>query len=200
MWPTLIMRSSLRRELRWPLRLALGGGAAAGVTGTAVLWPGDTQCSTAVAAPRAQYSFLDRTAGHMLTKSRTSAVRTSAVKTTSGWSFEEVVGGDGRADAHYDESNPALAVAAAVRRLLPERIILVRHGESEANVAGGHTLLRHKPDNMIELTEKGSEQAQVRGTRWRASMIPIARNRSMLSHSLHGPGCVARRSATGSRR
>lgn len=63
----------------------------------------------------------------------------------------------------FDESDPALAFAAAQRRLLPKRIILVRHGESEANA--DQSLLRHKPDNLIELTAKGSEQALAVGQR-----------------------------------
>jgi hypothetical protein len=63
----------------------------------------------------------------------------------------------------FDETDPALAFAAAQRRLLPKRIILVRHGESEANA--DVSLLRHKPDNLIELTAKGSQQALAVGQR-----------------------------------
>ena len=63
----------------------------------------------------------------------------------------------------FDESNPALAFAAAQRRLLPKRIILVRHGESEANA--DVSLMRHTPDNLIELTAKGSRQALAVGQR-----------------------------------
>ena len=63
----------------------------------------------------------------------------------------------------FDETDPALAFAAAQRRLLPKRIILVRHGESEANA--DVSLLRHKPDNLIELTAKGSRQALAVGQR-----------------------------------
>lgn len=63
----------------------------------------------------------------------------------------------------FDETDPALAFAAAQRRLLPKRIILVRHGESEANA--DHSLLRYKPDNLIELTAKGSQQALAVGKR-----------------------------------
>jgi hypothetical protein len=37
------------------------------------------------------------------------------------------------AECAFDASNPALAAAAAARALLPTRIILVRHGESEAS-------------------------------------------------------------------
>ena len=66
----------------------------------------------------------------------------------------------------FDQSNPALAAADAQRRLLPKRIILVRHGESEANA--DHTLLRTKPDNLIELTAKGSSQARAVGRRIKA--------------------------------
>lgn len=70
---------------------------------------------------------------------------------------------DGESEVVFDENDPALAFAAAQRRLLPKRIILVRHGESEANA--DHSLLRHKPDNLIELTAKGSQQALAVGQR-----------------------------------
>lgn len=46
---------------------------------------------------------------------------------------------------------------------LPRRIILVRHGESEGNA--DHTLYRTKADNLIELTDKGSQQALQAGNR-----------------------------------
>ena len=40
---------------------------------------------------------------------------------------------------------------------MPERIILMRHGQSEANV--DHSILATKPDNLIELTSRGRAQA-----------------------------------------
>ena len=40
----------------------------------------------------------------------------------------------------------------------PKRIILTRHGQSEANV--NHEIYTHIPDNQISLTEKGMEQAE----------------------------------------
>ena len=43
----------------------------------------------------------------------------------------------------------------------PKRIILIRHGESEANV--NLKFFANKPDYAIELTEKGREQAFVAG-------------------------------------
>ena len=46
---------------------------------------------------------------------------------------------------------------------LPSLVILVRHGESESNA--DHTLWRTKPDNMIELSEKGIKQAKRAGQR-----------------------------------
>lgn len=46
---------------------------------------------------------------------------------------------------------------------LPRRIILVRHGESEGNA--DQTLYRTKADNLIELTEAGSQQALAAGER-----------------------------------
>ena len=47
------------------------------------------------------------------------------------------------------------AMLASAWEQMPERIILLRHGESEANVDS--TILAHKADNLIELTEKGRE-------------------------------------------
>jgi broad specificity phosphatase PhoE len=66
----------------------------------------------------------------------------------------------------FDENNPAFAITAATRRLLPTRLIFVRHGQSEANA--DHSLLRTKPDNLIELTDKGLAQAQELGKRIKA--------------------------------
>eukprot|EP00747_Dinoflagellata_sp_TGD_P089960 gnl/TRDRNA2_/TRDRNA2_164513_c0_seq5.p1 gnl/TRDRNA2_/TRDRNA2_164513_c0~~gnl/TRDRNA2_/TRDRNA2_164513_c0_seq5.p1 ORF type:complete len:588 (-),score=78.22 gnl/TRDRNA2_/TRDRNA2_164513_c0_seq5:463-2226(-) len=62
-------------------------------------------------------------------------------------------------------SNLAVAVAEAARDLLPQRVILVRHGESEANV--DKTFWNRKPDNLIELSEKGRTQARAAGERIR---------------------------------
>jgi len=44
---------------------------------------------------------------------------------------------------------------------LPKRIIMIRHGESEGNV--NHNIYKTVPDNCIELTEKGFEQAKEAG-------------------------------------
>jgi broad specificity phosphatase PhoE len=49
------------------------------------------------------------------------------------------------------------------RERVPPLIILVRHGESEGNA--DNTLYRTKPDNLVELTRKGIEQAQQAGKR-----------------------------------
>ena len=49
------------------------------------------------------------------------------------------------------------------RERLPKLIILLRHGESEANA--DNTLWRTKPDNIINLTEKGIQQAKEAGLR-----------------------------------
>ena len=46
---------------------------------------------------------------------------------------------------------------------LQELIILLRHGESEANA--DHTLWRTSPDNMINLTDNGIRQAEEAGQR-----------------------------------
>jgi len=67
------------------------------------------------------------------------------------------------ADQHPALDDPAIAYADALRRLLPKRIFLVRHGESEGNA--DHTLYRTKADNRIELTERGSKQAEEVGLR-----------------------------------
>jgi broad specificity phosphatase PhoE len=49
---------------------------------------------------------------------------------------------------------------------LPERIILLRHGESQANV--DPSILATTPDNQIELTPRGREQAREAGRRIKA--------------------------------
>ena len=49
------------------------------------------------------------------------------------------------------------------RARLPPMILLVRHGESEGNA--DKTLFRTKPDNLVELTEKGVKQANKAGKR-----------------------------------
>jgi len=53
----------------------------------------------------------------------------------------------------------------AMRRALPRHVILVRHGESQANA--DHTLRRERADNLIELTALGSTQASAVGERIR---------------------------------
>ena len=45
-----------------------------------------------------------------------------------------------------------------IKEKRPKRIILTRHGQSEANV--NHEIYTHIPDNQISLTEKGKEQAE----------------------------------------
>ena len=64
------------------------------------------------------------------------------------------------------------AMLASAWEQMPERIILLRHGESEANVDS--TILAHKADNLIELTEKGREQARRAGLRLRELLGPDA--------------------------
>ena len=64
------------------------------------------------------------------------------------------------------------AMLASAWEQMPERIILLRHGESEANVDS--TILAHKADNLIELTEKGREQARRAGLRLRDLLGPDA--------------------------
>ena len=45
--------------------------------------------------------------------------------------------------------------------MLPKRIVLVRHGQSEGNV--DKTIMDHKPDYALDLTPKGHKQAEERG-------------------------------------
>jgi len=63
----------------------------------------------------------------------------------------------------FRREDAAVVLWHAHRKKLPDRIILVRHGESEGNA--DHSLYRTKADNLIELTEKGSEQAVEVGRR-----------------------------------
>ena len=75
--------------------------------------------------------------------------------------------------AVLEHSNQGLALAKDNRHSLPQRIILVRHGESEGNA--DHTLYRTKPDNLINLTARGEQQAREVGARIRAMVGPSAR-------------------------
>ena len=45
----------------------------------------------------------------------------------------------------------------------PKRIILIRHGNSLANI--DYNILQHTPDNQVTLSEKGEEQAKEAGKR-----------------------------------
>ena len=76
--------------------------------------------------------------------------------------------------AIINEILDALDDAARARAFdhLPERIILLRHGESEANI--DPSILGHKPDNMVELTERGREQARAAGLRIKKLLGPAA--------------------------
>jgi hypothetical protein len=58
---------------------------------------------------------------------------------------------------------PSLAHAEDCRRRLPKTIILLRHGESEANA--DMTIWKKIPDNLVGLTKKGREQALAIGER-----------------------------------
>eukprot|EP01062_Namystynia_karyoxenos_P073613 TRINITY_DN70414_c0_g1_i1.p1 TRINITY_DN70414_c0_g1~~TRINITY_DN70414_c0_g1_i1.p1 ORF type:complete len:427 (+),score=124.63 TRINITY_DN70414_c0_g1_i1:106-1281(+) len=49
---------------------------------------------------------------------------------------------------------------------LPDRVVLLRHGESQANVNAG--ILADRPDNLIDLTARGMEQAREAGCRIKA--------------------------------
>lgn len=72
--------------------------------------------------------------------------------------------------AGIQQMNVGTECDEANRQGLPERIILVRHGESEANA--DHTLYRTKPDNLIVLSEKGCQEAAVAGERIRKILSP----------------------------
>ena len=66
----------------------------------------------------------------------------------------------------FARANPdTQALEERKRQLAPRRVILLRHGESEGNA--DHTLYRTVPDNAIELTDRGSEQARAAGERIR---------------------------------
>ena len=63
-------------------------------------------------------------------------------------------------------------------RLLPERIVMIRHGEAEHNLDGGAILQiqseSFKPDNLSELTRLGVQQAERAGERLREVLGPGA--------------------------
>jgi len=61
------------------------------------------------------------------------------------------------------QENFAYLYAEAARKLLPDRVILVRHGESEGNI--DPSVYAHKADNAVELTDTGSAQAREAGKR-----------------------------------
>lgn len=65
------------------------------------------------------------------------------------------------AKAQLLSAEPRRQHAVASRASLPQRIILLRHGESEGNA--DNTLYRSKPDNLIELTARGRQQATAAG-------------------------------------
>jgi len=60
-------------------------------------------------------------------------------------------------------SDIAMELMEAQRKRLPDRVILLRHGESEGNA--DNSLYRTKPDNLIELTDAGTKQAIKAGER-----------------------------------
>lgn len=63
----------------------------------------------------------------------------------------------------------AMQYAEDCRRLLPQTIILIRHGESDANA--DQTVWKKAPDNLIGLTEKGRQQALAVGKRVRDVLL-----------------------------
>ena len=74
-------------------------------------------------------------------------------------------------DRALDYRAPGFTVGENVstkKRVLPKRIILIRHGESKGNV--DETAYQHTPDWQIRLTEKGRKQAEQTGKMLRALM------------------------------
>eukprot|EP00614_Pseudopedinella_elastica_P004460 CAMPEP_0172603446 /NCGR_PEP_ID=MMETSP1068-20121228/23695_1 /TAXON_ID=35684 /ORGANISM="Pseudopedinella elastica, Strain CCMP716" /LENGTH=307 /DNA_ID=CAMNT_0013405189 /DNA_START=356 /DNA_END=1279 /DNA_ORIENTATION=+ len=69
----------------------------------------------------------------------------------------------GKTSAHWPAPSPAYNFIVAARQALPRRIILVRHGESEGNI--DETVYRRKADNLVELTNHGTEQSLEVGRR-----------------------------------
>eukprot|EP00698_Gefionella_okellyi_P025449 TRINITY_DN932_c0_g1_i2.p1 TRINITY_DN932_c0_g1~~TRINITY_DN932_c0_g1_i2.p1 ORF type:complete len:326 (+),score=66.38 TRINITY_DN932_c0_g1_i2:48-1025(+) len=67
-------------------------------------------------------------------------------------------------DLVIDKVSPRIDASKAKR--MPKRIILIRHGQSVANV--DETVYSRIPDNKIELTAKGMEQAREAGKRLKA--------------------------------
>ena len=92
-----------------------------------------------------------------------------------------------RRRAIINELLDALDDAARARAFdhLPERIILLRHGESEANI--DPSILGHKPDNMVELTERGREQARAAGLRIKKLLGPAADGNSPVATVVLSP-------------
>jgi len=92
-------------------------------------------------------------------------------KQTGGQGGEEVAGkgvkNTSRVNSFEDDTQPKcpqnLHEAKLKRDRLPSTIILVRHGQSAGNA--DHTLYRAKPDNLVELTNKGMKQAHKAGKR-----------------------------------
>ena len=90
-------------------------------------------------------------------------------------------------------------MSAARWDALPERILLLRHGQSEANV--DHSLLSAVPDSRIALTSLGVQQAYAAGCRLRSLlgrgatisvvMSPFERTQETLCHLLRGLAGVA---------
>ena len=68
-----------------------------------------------------------------------------------------------RNNHHHHHHHRCDCINKDKRERLPKLIILLRHGESEANA--DNTLWRTKPDNIINLTEKGIQQAKEAGLR-----------------------------------
>lgn len=59
------------------------------------------------------------------------------------------------------EGKRAHAIAAYNSRIMPRRVVMIRHGESEGNV--NETMYQTNPDNSLGLTKVGWEQARMAG-------------------------------------
>ena len=69
---------------------------------------------------------------------------------------------------HQPSPHPSGAAPSRWEAQRPKRIILVRHGESEGNL--DETAYTYKPDNKIELTPLGVQQADATGAQIRRLM------------------------------
>uniref|UniRef100_A0A7S3QYR3 Phosphoglycerate mutase-like protein n=1 Tax=Dunaliella tertiolecta TaxID=3047 RepID=A0A7S3QYR3_DUNTE len=115
---------------------------------------------------------------HQLSQQQQQQQQTSEPpKTSTGWSpdvspFEaQRIGiGDRRLAGLYDARFHSTATGAIPRdfRVLPDKIFLVRHAESEGNV--NSATYSFTPDSQVSLTERGRQQAREAGLKIKACL------------------------------